>query len=629
MQYIPDMRTEPTPCGGQAARIPVLLLPLILLASYFYANDQQGGNQFLGMVIVLLLLAFLISLIELGRKFRNGERKRAELSEELEKSNTQIAQLEGELGEAQGKASQAQEELEAVNAELVESNLAFDNYNLQLEVIAKDLEDAKQETDAILASVKQGIFLIDSAGSIGRQFSEEMKSIFREEDFAFRKFFHLLKPLLPEKRCQTVSDYLRLLFNPRKNEQQLQRFNPLKCVELNFPHPSGGFESKTIEFNFQRIFSNETVRTVLVTAVDVTDRMNMEKRLKEGEERRERQLSLLLDLLHVESRLLRSFMDDANSTIEQVNCIFMGTTGETPSEPEISPREKINHVFRIVHKLKSQAASLHLVIFEKSIHEMENVLNELRRNTDVSNEDLLNVLVLLSNFHKKLDEASELIEKVSGLRHSFGNSAGGLPGLADVDSTQAATPSTELMQATEELCRTVADRSGKKARIEWQINGFDDLPATHHRVLRDATLQLVRNAVIHGIESPVVREGTGKNPCGRINIRIGLIENGQALRLSCADDGAGLDLNAIRNRAVSEGIINEEQAADLSESGLCALIFEPGFSTASEVTEDAGRGVGLDAVRADISGQLGGEIQIEFGTGRSCTFELVVPLPNP
>jgi len=59
------------------------------------------------------------------------------------------------------------------------------------------------------------------------------------------------------------------------------------------------------------------------------------------------------------------------------------------------------------------------------------------------------------------------------------------------------------------------------------------------------------------------------------------------------------------------------------------LIFEPGFSTASEVTEDAGRGVGLDAVRADISGQLGGEIQIEFGTGRSCTFELVVPLPNP
>lgn len=625
MQNISDTDAEPR--GDQARRIPVLLLPLILLTSYFYANNRQGGDLFLGMVVVLLLLAFLISLIELGRKFTNNERKRAALSKELEKSKAQITQLEGELGETKGKASQAETEvsqvkaeLEALNAELLESNLAFDNHSLQLEVIAKDLEDAKQETDAILASVKQGIFLIDSAGSIGRQFSKELKSIFREEDFAFRKFFHLLKPLLPEKRCQTVSDYLRLLFNPRKNEQQLQRFNPLKCVELNFPHPSGGFESKTIEFSFQRIFSNETVRTVLVTAVDVTDRTNMEKRLKEGEERRERQLSLLLDLLHVESKLLRSFMADANATVEQVNCIFMGTSGEVQSATEISPRDKINHVFRIVHKLKSQAASLHLVIFEKAIHEMENVLNELRRNANVSNEDLLNVLVLLSNFQKKLDEASELVEKISGLRHSFGN--------VDADCAQATTPSTELMQAAEELCRTVADRSGKKARIEWQINGFDNLPATHHRVLRDATLQLVRNAVIHGIESPAVREGTGKNPCGRINIRIGLIENGQALRLSCADDGAGLDLEAIRNRAVSEGIITGEQATTLSQSSLCALIFEPGFSTASEVTEDAGRGVGLDAVRADISGQLGGEIQIEFGIGQSCTFELVVPLPH-
>ena len=155
---------------------------------------------------------------------------------------------------------------------------------------------------------------------------------------------------------------------------------------------------------------------------------------------------------------------------------------------------------------------------------------------------------------------------------------------------------------------------------------FDELPTEHRRALRDAILQLVRNAVIHGIEPPSDRQSVAKDACGCITIKIEIIENGSAVRLSCCDDGAGLDTQAIRNRAVSEGMITEKDAMQLSESALCTLIFEPGFSTSADVTQDAGRGVGLDAVRAAIVGQLDGEIQIEFAAGRHCKFELLVPI---
>ena len=75
-------------------------------------------------------------------------------------------------------------------------------------------------------------------------------------------------------------------------------------------------------------------------------------------------------------------------------------------------------------------------------------------------------------------------------------------------------------------------------------------------------------------------------------------------------------------------MITREEAAQLSDSALCAMIFEPGFSTADNVTQDAGRGVGLDAIRAVVVEQLGGEIQLEYGAGSHCKFELLIPIPS-
>jgi HPt (histidine-containing phosphotransfer) domain-containing protein len=500
----------------------------------------------------------------------------------------------------------------------------LNNANLQFDIITGELDAAKRETDAIFANVRQGLFLLAPDGTIGAQTSGELKTIFQTSELAKRNLMSLLRPLLPEKRHKTISDYFDILFDPRKNERQLQKFNPLKRVELNFSAPEGGFMPRHVEFSFQRIINNGAVSNVMVSVVDITERVKLEEQLREGEALREKQLELLFEILQVESGPLRRFIDNAEGAIGQINTIFM-ESGAAGGGAVL--HDKVQRVFRIAHTLKSEAASLGLLLFERTIHQVENQLNDLRRNPELVNEDLLNVLVSIANFQSQLKEASGLIEKISGLRRSFGAGEGRQVGDQDLTGGILAPvdPTTDLKQSVEDLVRTVAARRGKQARVEWQVDGFDGLPPGHRRMVQHAIFQLVRNSVVHGIELPDARVAAGKDPCGCIRVGIAPILEENRLAVICRDDGAGLDADEIRARALREGLIKEGDDGKLADNDLYALIFEPGFSTAASVHEDAGRGVGLDVIRYEIVEQLHGEIRIEFAAGEFCEFGITVP----
>lgn len=135
--------------------------------------------------------------------------------------------------------------------------------------------------------------------------------------------------------------------------------------------------------------------------------------------------------------------------------------------------------------------------------------------------------------------------------------------------------------------------------------------------LAEPLLHLLRNAVDHGIESPQERLAAGKDPTGRIELVY--LRQGQQVVLQCMDDGRGLDLDAIRQRAVERGLISQDQV--MSEDELTRLILLPGFSTRDAVSEVSGRGVGLDVVRDWISG-INGTIRFSNRAGQGCTIEL-------
>ena len=132
---------------------------------------------------------------------------------------------------------------------------------------------------------------------------------------------------------------------------------------------------------------------------------------------------------------------------------------------------------------------------------------------------------------------------------------------------------------------------------------------------------LLRNAVVHGIENPDPRKRVGKSPTGAL--RIALVQDANDVLLTLTDDGTGLDLHTIREKALRSGLLQVHQ--HLSDDELAKLLFMPGFSTFAGVSQLAGRGIGLDVVLSEVQA-LGGHIEIATQAGRGTTFSLVLPL---
>jgi two-component system chemotaxis sensor kinase CheA len=183
-------------------------------------------------------------------------------------------------------------------------------------------------------------------------------------------------------------------------------------------------------------------------------------------------------------------------------------------------------------------------------------------------------------------------------------------------------PVEQLFRRFPRIVRDVARLRGKDINVE--ITGENtDLDKGILDALADPLAHLVRNAADHGIEVAAQRQTAGKP--GRGTIRLNAYHDGDQVVIEISDDGHGLDREKILRRAVERGIISAEAAPQLNESESLQLIFSPGLSTADEVTEISGRGVGLDVVKSAVE-TLKGSIELHSKFGEGTTFRLMVPL---
>src|SRR5690606_15402442 len=172
------------------------------------------------------------------------------------------------------------------------------------------------------------------------------------------------------------------------------------------------------------------------------------------------------------------------------------------------------------------------------------------------------------------------------------------------------------------LARDVARQLHKQVQLE--LAGADtELDRNLVEALADPLVHLVRNAIDHGIESPEARRRAGKPEQGQV--RLSAQQVGDHVAIEVRDDGAGIDPEKIRRSAVDKQLIDEDAAARLSAEECLQLLFLPGFSTRSEVSDLSGRGVGMDVVQSRIR-ELSGAVQIHSEPGAGSRFAIRVPL---
>jgi chemosensory pili system protein ChpA (sensor histidine kinase/response regulator) len=170
--------------------------------------------------------------------------------------------------------------------------------------------------------------------------------------------------------------------------------------------------------------------------------------------------------------------------------------------------------------------------------------------------------------------------------------------------------------------RDIAMKVGKQAElvVEGRETLIDKMILEH---LYDPMTHLVNNAITHGIEEPNTRQGASKNTVGKITIRA--FHQGNQTVISVSDDGAGLDVDRIRSKAIEKGLISSTEAQTMGRMDLYDLIFHPGFSTRDQADDFAGRGVGMDVVRTSLT-EIRGAVSIDSNPGKGTTFTIRLPL---
>ncbi|OGQ59326.1 MAG: hypothetical protein A3J24_09330 [Deltaproteobacteria bacterium RIFCSPLOWO2_02_FULL_53_8] len=195
-------------------------------------------------------------------------------------------------------------------------------------------------------------------------------------------------------------------------------------------------------------------------------------------------------------------------------------------------------------------------------------------------------------------------------------------GLEDGIKQLRLLPFSTLFNFFPRAVRDMAREAGKEVllQIEGGETGADKQIIEE---MKDPLMHILRNAVVHGIEEPVVREALGKPRSGALTLKAARTEANIVVEVS--DDGRGLDVEEIKKTALKRKLCTQEAMAAMSTADIRALIFASGFSTAAFITETSGRGVGLDVVRTNIE-RLNGTVEVESGTGAGCRFKVRLPV---
>jgi len=465
-----------------------------------------------------------------------------------------------------------------------------------------------RQMEQILNSVTDGLLVIDKDLRIGGEYSKIVGKIFERSDLRDLPLSEVLRPLLDPTTYEQLQDYLKILFDPKLIDRLIKSINPAKQISALFPSRESRHEKRVKHFalNFERIRTQAEISQVLVHIEDITQRMNLARELEQQESAAEEKLQLVMQILQVEPVAFNRFLarfDDAHSVITKMF--------ELPDD-SLRTQDLVPSLFRQIHTLKGEASLLRLTSPERALHQFEDQLEKLRPAHPLEAGDLISIKPSWEILQKLHDQIHQALDQLKYLGHTDKIHPPTPPSL------EAAGP-TGLIEALSRLIADLGERLGKPTSFHTTL---DDslLPGPYLEVLHEVLIHLARNSMVHGIESSEKRTERGKNSHGLIQLE--LKPHPDYYEIIFQDDGNGLDYDKIQHRA-------EQLGWNLaSDEELRHAIFEHGFSTAEKVTDLAGRGVGLDAIRQSLQ-KVGGHIVPHSEKEAYCAFQILLPKATP
>lgn len=503
---------------------------------------------------------------------------------------------------------------------------------------------ARRETQEIMETVNTGLFLLDKDLRIGQQHSRALNNIIGEEKLSGENFTNVLRGRISDKDLKTTQQFIEQLYNPRVKEKLVDSLNPLHKVMLHNTSGDKAQNNRFLDFKFSRVYDDKDIARILVNVNDVSDAVFLEQRLEKERSQNDMQIEMLTTILNVNPKIINEFIANTQMHIEKMNNIL-----KNPGSSQYELEGKLKAIYREMHSLKGEASALKLHSFTKIASDAEDKLHALQNQGQLSGNDFLTLavhlddLLSLSNTIATLGErinrsAPATASTVNGLDDNFAQSGmskkvvtesqepNSLLSSIDVDGGQNIDLDSEetddQLSFYKAFAKDIAERQGKQVQLKSNTLTQADIPAHLEKPIKEISIQLLRNAVVHGIEAPSVRHSTGKAAVGTIDLEIK--DNGSDFMLIVQDDGQGIDYDSIRAKLSKEGRFSTEEASQLSQSELLKQLFSSGFSTKEHADEDGGRGVGLDIIKAKVK-DYDGKLNVNSEFGQMTQFVITLP----
>jgi two-component system chemotaxis sensor kinase CheA len=469
--------------------------------------------------------------------------------------------------------------------------LTKDNW---VQKLTKALQTERDEITAMKDNLKVGLFLMNKDLIIQPAYSKALEDVLVATELQGRNFLDLLAASIKAKEIETLRDYFGMIFNRSFEQSMLDDINPLR--ELNYVSVETNAE-RILNCGFAPVSRAEGETYVLGTLQDITAEKELQKQLDEEESKRQAEMRSLFEIVQVEPRVFNDFIEDSEYEFDRVN--------DTLKDKDLSSSQVMVEIYQSVHAIKSNALILGLEGFGKKLHALEDKIKNVRDKETIAFEDVLHITVELEQIMREKDKFRETIDKILSFRSSGTGTQSG----------------QVLVDTLAKAANKVAGDLGKDVRfVSREIDGAA-LESGSRRIVKEVLTQLVRNSVVHGIESEEERKAAGKDVQGTINLSITIDDDKIHCRLK--DDGRGLDFAKIKKRALEMKLVNEADADNKNQ--LLRALFSPGFSTADNVSVHAGRGVGLSLVQ-DRLREVKGSIKINTETGKGTTFHIFIPI---
>ncbi len=526
----------------------------------------------------------------------------------------------------------------------------IEEHNRNLEETVKQrtaaLQEKTNDITNMMSNMHQGLFTIMGDGTVHHEYARYLENIFETRDIAGVNALDLLfdNSTLGEDSLNQVRTSVMSLIGSDEIMFDFNQHLLVNEAEVTFK----GKPNKVLEFDWDPILLNDCIDKIMVTVRDVTALKALEGEAAEQKQ----ELEIISQILAIETDKFARFITSSFDFIDKNRTII--------EENEHSSEALLSELFRNMHTIKGNARTYGFSHITDDVHIAETCYDTLRKDLsltwdkdqllcelDAVREGLVRYRHVNQNVLKRgngdsatLKEGQMVVDSdsVSALHDTLSAISGGelseqvKKEIIKAKALLLMLDTVSLEDALDDMCQSTCSLAGElgKPAPDISINAKGVVVKQDMReLLNNVCMHSFRNSLDHGIEMPEERVNCGKLPEGKITVDASITDNQLEMRIY--DDGQGLKLSKLREKAIQDGKIAEEEC--LSTETIANLLFAPGVSTAESVTQISGRGVGMDAVKKFIE-EKGGNVKIALRSEREkiesemALFELVITIPD-